>query len=509
LDVSRVRFNDDDLAPLSPRAARALDAMVALEAGAIANLDEGRMVGHYWLRASGRAPLGVNPTAISEGEKAVHAFAKGVRAGEVVGRRGPFEHVVHIGIGGSALGPQLLCEACGDISGPITPHFLDNADPDSVDRLLALLHGALDRTLVSVVSKSGLTPTTMHLTMELEAAFQRQGLDFACQAVATTVGGSDLEIRAREENWLASFPMWDWVGGRTSITSAVGLLPGALTGVDVKAFLDGAATMDRLTRVPDASSNPAVLLALMWYLVGNGRGDKRMVILPYKDRLALFPRYVQQLVMESVGKERDRSGVVVHQGLTVYGNKGSTDQHTYLQQLRDGTPDFFVTVVHVGEDRQGPELEVIPGATLGDHLFGNLEATRNALYERGRDVITIRIADLSPTSLGALVALYERAVGIYAELIDVNAYNQPGVVKAAAEPIIELQQAAVQHVRNARQPVTAEEVAIAIGRPEAVETVYKVLARLAGHSNRGIVARAGDVPFAERFHADRVRTVVT
>ena len=104
--------------------------------------------------------------------------------------------------------------------------------------------------------------------------------------------------------------------------SAVGLVPAALQGIDVDAFLDGAAAMDRLTRVTDVQRNPAALMALMWYKLGGGRGAKDMVILPYKYRLMLFSRYLQQLVMESLGKELDRKGAKVHQGIAVYGNKG-------------------------------------------------------------------------------------------------------------------------------------------------------------------------------------------
>jgi Glucose-6-phosphate isomerase len=133
-----------------------------------------------------------------------------------------------------------------------------------------------------------------------------------------------------------AFPMPDWIGGRTSVMSAVGLLPMALQGFDIDAFLAGAAAMDERTRAPDVAQNAAMLLALMWYYAGNGKGEKDMVVLPYKDRLALFTKYLQQLVMESLGKEKNLAGEIVHQGIAVYGNKGSTDQHSYVQQLRDG-----------------------------------------------------------------------------------------------------------------------------------------------------------------------------
>ena len=132
-----------------------------------------------------------------------------------------------------------------------------------------------------------------------------------------------------------------------------------------------------------------MLLALMWFHAGNGRGEKDMVILPYKDRLALFSKYLQQLVMESLGKEKDSDGNVVHQGIAVYGNKGSTDQHAYVQQLRDGVQNFFVTFIEVERDRAGERMEVEPGVTSGDYLQGFLRGTRAALYENGRESITI------------------------------------------------------------------------------------------------------------------------
>src|ERR1700678_1065402 len=120
-----------------------------------------------------------------------------------------------------------------------------------------------------------------------------------------------------------------------------------------------------------------------------------MVILPYKDRLVLFSKYLQQLVMESLGKERDMEGNVVHQGIAVYGNKGSTDQHAYVQQLREGVNNFFVTFVEVLLDRAGPSMEVEPGVTCGDFLQGFYLGTRDALSEKGRGSVTLTIPDVS------------------------------------------------------------------------------------------------------------------
>jgi glucose-6-phosphate isomerase len=503
LDISRVRFEDDYFALMSLPISAALDAMEDLEAGAIANKDEQRMVGHYWLRNPGMAPTEDIGLAISEVWASIRHFTTQVHEGIICGADGPFEHVIHIGIGGSALGPQFLCKALQTGKDRMTLHFLDNADPDGVDSLLEQLDGALGRTLVSVVSKSGLTPTPHYVLLELKAAYERSGLDFARHAVATTMEETDLDRQASSEEWLARFPIWEWVGGRTSVTSAVGLLPAALQGVDIDPFLSGAAAMDKLTRQRNPRTNPAALLALMWYWLGNGRGDKAMVVLPYKDRLALFPRYIQQLVMESIGKKLNRAGAIVHQGLTVYGNKGSTDQHAYVQQLRDGISNFFVLFVSVHKDRPGSAIHIVPELTLGDYLFGSLEGTRNALYERGRDSITVNIADVTPFSLGVLIALFERAVGLYAELINVNAYHQPGVDKWTADSVGELQRSVLAYLNNADTPLMVEEIAHGIGQTEQVETIYKLLEHLAKDPSRGIVVSPGSKPFTERFWRSR------
>jgi glucose-6-phosphate isomerase len=470
IDVSRVRFDEAYLEEMAPVMTRALGAMEALEKGAVANRDEDRMVGHYWLRDPERAPSRELGDAIRDALGSIHAFSRAVHGGEVHGEGGAFRHLLHIGIGGSALGPQLVSQALGTAQDRLRLHFLDNTDPGGIDDILAGLGPELGRTLVSVASKSGGTPEPRNGMLEAQAAYGRAGLDFARHAVAITMEGSRLDVTAVQEGWLRRFPMWDWVGGRTSVMSAVGLVPAALQGIDVDAFLGGAAAMDALNRRTDVRQNPAALLALMWHRVGNGRGEKDMVILPYKDRLMMLSRYLQQLVMESLGKERDRRGDVVHQGIAVYGNKGSTDQHAYLQQLREGLPNFFATFLQVRNDRDGSSLEVDPGITSGDYLCGFLLGTRRALHENERDSITLSVEKVTPRSVGALIALYERAVGLYAELVDVNAYHQPGVEagKAAAAAVLELQPLVVAALKEEGGARTAAEIAEAVGRPEEV-----------------------------------------
>ncbi len=426
VDISRMGADEHDLEALPFEAA--FEAMAALEAGAIANADEGRRVGHYWLRAPELAPP-AEGAAIRESWARLEALAERVHSE----RR--FTDLLMIGIGGSALGPQLVADALGDPRDRVRVHFVDNTDPDGIDRLLYGLD--LTRTLILVISKSGGTAETRNGMVEVQAACRARGIDFAARAVAITGEGSALDRRAIEEGWLARLPMWDWVGGRTSVTSTVGLTMMALQGLDWRAFLAGAAACDAATRASHLG-NPAARLAGAWYLAGEGRGARDMVVLPYKDRLLLLSRYLQQLVMESLGKTLDRKGNEVRQGLAVYGNKGSTDQHAFVQQLRDGPDDCFAAFVAVLEDRDGASVEVEPGVTSGDYLLGFLIGTRRALSEVGRRSLTITVRRVDAWHLGALIALFERAVGLYAELVDVNAYHQPGVEagkKAAAEAL--------------------------------------------------------------------------
>ena len=493
LDISRMAFPEGFLAELEARMQAAYQAMEGLENGDISNPDEERMVGHYWLRDSKRSPDGEIEAQIEDTLRDIRQFSAQIRSKAVRGQGGPFRNLLVIGIGGSALGPQFLSDALGQHGAArMAPYFLDNTDPDGFDRLLGKLHDQLGETLTAVISKSGTTPETRNGMIEVERAYGNANLAFARHALAITGAHSVLDRYAASSGWLARFPMWDWMGGRTSVTGPVGLVPAALQGFDIDALLAGAAAMDRATRSTDTRENPAALLALMWYHATRGRGEKSMVILPYKDRLALFSSYLQQLVMESLGKERNLDGEVVHQGIAVYGNKGSTDQHATVQQLREGLPDFFVTFIDVLRERDGPALEVESGITAGDYLSGFLLGTRQALYEKGRESITLSIEEVSAKSVGMLIALYERAVGFYANLINVNAYNQPGVEtgKREAASILALQKEIEAALRKyPREAFTAERLASHLNRQSRTEEIFKVLEHLAANEGRRIAKR--------------------
>ena len=436
-----MKFEDSDLAGMADKFARAAREMKKIEAGEIKNPDEQRKVTHFTDRINyPKSQLFAD----------VEEFASAVRDGKICGSTGKkFEALVVNGIGGSALGPQLMQFA---INGPywnelsssarngyLKIYFLDNTDSAEFTDLLAVMDPEV--TLQLVISKSGGTRETKNNMIAMEAFYASRGLDFARHAVAITMDGSQLDQHAKGNNWLRVFEMADSIGGRTSETSIVGHVPAALTGINFARFLEGACVMDEWTREENLSSNPAMMLSAMWYIAGQGKGDRNMVIVPYSDRLVLLSRYLQQLVMESLGKELDLDGKKVCQGLNVFGNKGGTDAHAFIQQLNDGRDDFFATFIEVLKD--SARLDMGNGVAIGDYLHGFLEGLSAALLGKGRQIITIRVPELDVFTLGQIIALYERAVAMYAEYININAFHQPGVqaYKLAANGVLELAEA--------------------------------------------------------------------
>ncbi len=503
VDLSRMNVDDAFFAAMEDKVQEAFGNMEVLEGGGIANPDENRMVGHYWLRNPALAPSIEIRNEIEQTLVNIKDFAQKVHTGKICGSAEAFKNFLLIGIGGSALGPQFVANALGHPrTDKLKPFFFDNTDPDGMARVLATIGNELGRTLCIIVSKSGGTKETRNGMLIAKAAFDKTGLQFGRHAVAITTKDSELDKYAIANKWIARFPMWDWVGGRTSELSAVGLLAAALQGFDIDEMLAGACASDVLTRSKNVESNPALQLSLAWYASGNGKGTKNMVVLPYKDRLELLSKYLQQLLMESLGKELDNEKHVVNQGINVFGNKGSTDQHSYIQQLRDGLPNFFVTFIEVLKDEQNLSLMVEPKITSGDFLQGFLLGTRQALAEKGRDSITITIKEVSPFAVGMLIALFERAVGFYASFVNINAYHQPGVEagKRAAGNVIALQGKILEFLSTYKsQQFTAECIANEIGSSDDVETVFKICEHLAFNQGRNIKKHPADFAIMAQY----------
>jgi glucose-6-phosphate isomerase len=503
VDLSRMNVDDAFFAAMEPRMKKAFADMAALEKGAIANPDENRMVGHYWLRNPALAPTPSIRKEIEETLVKVRNFSGQVHTGKIRGEGGSFKNFLLIGIGGSALGPQFVAHALGDPrTDKLKPFFFDNTDPDGMDRVLAAIGSDLDRTLCIVISKSGRTKETRNGMLVTKAAYEKSGLNFGKHAVAITTQSSELDKYAKANKWLTQFPMWDWVGGRTSELSAVGLVPATLQGFDMNNLLAGARKCDILSRIDNVNQNPAALIALTFYASGNGKGTKNMVVLPYRDRLELFSRYLQQLLMESLGKELDKNGHIVNQGMTVFGNKGSTDQHSYIQQLREGLSNFFVVFIEVLKDENNPSLMVEPKITGGDFLHGFYLGTRLALAEKGRESISISIKEVSAFTIGVLIALFERAVGFYASLININAYHQPGVEagKKAASNVIAIQNRVLEFL--SKKPgllLTVAEIATKIEKPEEAETIFKICEHLSQNLGRKIRKQPAEPPSAVKY----------
>ena len=490
ISFAGMNFNDSDLEAMADKFERAKREMARIEAGDIKNPDEGRQVTHFSDRQA---------YPKSKEFAAVEQFAEEVRKGKIAGQGGRFRSLIVNGIGGSALGPQLLQFALNgpywnelkeaERSSNLKVYFLDNTDSAGFADVLAAIDPAT--TLVATVSKSGGTQETRNNMIALDDCFDDVNVDFAKHSVAITMKGSKLWKHAEEEKWLKVFEMAESIGGRTSETSIVGHLPAALAGIDFKSFLDGACFMDEWTRNEDYKENPAYMLSAMWYIAGQGKGDKNMVIVPYSDRLILLSRYFQQLVMESLGKELDLDGNIVHQGLNVFGNKGGTDAHAFIQQLNDGRDDFFITFIEVLKDAM--ILPIDHSTSMGTYLHGFQEGLSAALRNKGRQVINITIEEVNAYNLGMIIALYERAVAVYAEYININAFHQPGVqaYKLAAQGILELREKFISAMSDLDDfSGTAADFAAKTGLVDAEVEIAGLLAKAS--VNCDVISRAYD-----------------
>lgn len=488
LDYSKINLGDDFYASMNGKMDEAISHMADILAGAEANPDEGRMVGHYWLRAPELAPTAELRQEIEETVQAVTAFAGKVHSGEVCSTTGKkFTYAVVVGIGGSSLGPLFVAEALRSGADKMQLRFMDNTDPSGMDDLFQEIDGKLDSVLTIVISKSGGTIETRNGMEEMRALYTKAGLNFADYAVCITGKDSKLDNMAASENWIARFPMWDWVGGRTSVLSAVGLLPLALQGIDIDSLLRGARECDVLCRNKDWRQNPGAIMAASWYGKTGGVGGTTLAILPYKDRLSLLTTYLQQLMMESLGKELDLDGKQVRQGLAVFGRKGSSDQHSYVQQLIAGPENVFILFIQVMQDRVGMSPVVGENSNSGDYLQAFMLGTEKALQANGKGSMTLSVPVVNAYTIGMMIALFEQSVGMYAKMININAYHQPAVEagKKAAGELIRLKNEMLAYLgENGGKWYTPAELAEAMGIPADVENIFKLLLHQAASGDK-------------------------
>jgi glucose-6-phosphate isomerase len=227
-----------------------------------------------------------------------------------------------------------------------------------------------------------------------------------------------------------------------------------------------------------------------------------VIILPYKDHYDLFSKYMRQLVTGSLGKEKDLDGKTINQGVAVFGNKGSTYQHSYVKQLREVILNLFVTFIEIHRDHQNRSMIIDSGVTSGDYLQGFLLVKWQVLRENSRECITLSLQYACKYSVGLLIALLKRAVGFYATLINLNAYPRPGIEtgKKVAAAVISLQTKALNFLAyKYERAFTASQIATGIGAPGEAETLFKVCEHAAANPDHGIRKIAGKVPFEATY----------
>ncbi len=344
---------------------------------------------------------------------------------------------VHVGIGGSALGPMALHRALnhpyhnalpGEVRRAPRVHFAENTDPATLSAILDIADPA--GTWVNVVTKSGSTAETMANFLVIRGVLVDALGDFGFQGrtVATTdpEEGFLKEIADRED--LRVLPIPKDVGGRFSVLTPVGLLPAAVTGLDVGALLRGAAQcVDEVEE--QRAEHPAVVGAAMHYLMDTARGRNVRVMMPYADALERLAAWFVQLWAESLGKDG--------KGSTPHGAVGTTDQHSQVQLYMQGPQDKVIEIVEVEDHPRDLEIPAayedlegvgyLGGHTMAELLGVECDATRKALAEAGRPNATIRLGAVNEENLGYLLQALEVQTAVAGSLYGVNAFDQPGV----------------------------------------------------------------------------------
>ena len=374
------------------------------------------------------------PAAVRE----IKSFAEGMGQAH--------DHVLVLGIGGSALGTKAILNALrppgwnelDDEGREFFPRLtvLENVDPGSVAAALRRIDPR--RVLVNVISKSGGTAETMAQYLVVRQWLEDQLGDAASRHIVFTTDparGALREVAARDS--IATLDVPSAVGGRFSVLSPVGLLPAALVGVDIEALLAGAKRAIERAESDELLKNPAALYAGLLWAADTRHGARIHVVMPYSDRLREFAEWYRQLWAESLGKRLDRRGELINAGPTPVAAIGATDQHSQVQLFMEGPYDKAITFIDAGEpveDVPIPErpdlpadLAYLPGHTLGELLRAEREATSAALARMGRMSMTLRLPRLTADTFGELLMFYQVATGYAGIWYNVDPFDQPGV----------------------------------------------------------------------------------
>jgi len=459
VDFSKNRISEETLQLLLQLAeeVQLKDAINKQFAGEIINQTEGRAVLHTALRAKKTDTVLVdNENVIPEVYEVkahIKEFADSVISGKKKGYTGKaFTDVVNIGIGGSDLGPAMVTEALKFYKNHLKVHFVSNVDGDHVHEVLKGLNA--ETTLFVVVSKTFTTQETLSNATTIKRWFLKHGTqeDIAEHFAAVSTNTSAIaEFGISADN---VFPMWDWVGGRFSLWSAVGLSIALAVGFEnFDALLIGANEMDEHFRSADFDDNIPVVLALLSVWYNNFYGAETEAIIPYTQYLSRFSAYLQQGIMESNGKSVDRNGnrVGYETGTIIWGEPGTNSQHAFFQLIHQGTKlipaDFigFKESLHGDADHHNKlmanffaQTEALMNGKTADEVRRELENKGMSeqdvqkllsfkVFEGNKPTNTIFIDKLTPKSLGSLIALYEHKIFVQGVVWNIFSYDQWGV----------------------------------------------------------------------------------
>ncbi len=459
VDFSKNNITEDTLALLLQLAdeVHLKDAIKSYFEGDAINQTEGREVLHTALRAKTNDTVlvdGVNVIPeVYQVKEQIKEFTEAVISGAKKGFTGKsFTDVVNIGIGGSDLGPAMVTEALKFYKNHLKVHFVSNVDGDHVQEVLRDLNA--ETTLFVVVSKTFTTQETLSNATTIKKWFLQYGsqADIASHFAAVSTNTEKIaEFGISEDN---VFPMWDWVGGRFSLWSAVGLSIALAVGYDnFNKLLAGANDMDEHFKTVDFDQNIPVILAMLSVWYNNFYGAETEVIIPYTQYLSRFSAYLQQGIMESNGKSIDRNGqrVGYETGTIIWGEPGTNSQHAFFQLIHQGTKlipaDFigFKKSLYGETDHHNKlmanffaQTEALMNGKTAEQVRSELLAKNMSeekverlmpfkVFEGNKPTNTILIDQLNPNSLGALIALYEHKIFVQGVVWNIFSYDQWGV----------------------------------------------------------------------------------
>lgn len=398
-------------------------------AGEILNVTENRPVLHIACRNRSNTPIMVEGSDVMTEVNAVlgqmRRFVDKTRKAEKI------KHIVNIGIGGSSLGPEMVCQSLKGFADPnITAHFVSNVDKTHILDTLEGLNPA--QTLFIIASKTFTTPETMLNAKTAKEWFLKNGgTDISEHFVALSTNiKAATDFGIDPEN---VFRFWDWVGGRFSVWSAIGLSIALLTGMDnFENFLSGAHEMDKHFRDAPPEKNLPVLLALIGVWYRNFRNAPAYGVIPYSQRLRRFPAWLQQVDMESNGKSvtRDGTPVTCPTGPLAFGEPGSDAQHSFFQLLHQGTdiiPLDFIGVKKGSDDLHHTRLMANYLAQMEALMTGLQHADPARSFAGNRPTTALLLDELTPQSLGSLMALYEHKIFVQGLIWNINSFDQFGV----------------------------------------------------------------------------------